>query len=121
MKVLVVDDSSMMRGIIRRVLEENHTGGDLDIIDAENGEIAWKLVHENEVRLVFLDWNMPVLDGIDFVKRLRGEGIAIPVIMVSAITDEDSIYEAGSAGVTAYLEKPVRGGDVWELVRDYLR
>jgi two-component system, chemotaxis family, chemotaxis protein CheY len=121
MNVLIVDDSAMMRSLIRRVLEDNQAADVLHIIDAENGEVAWRLLQENKIKLIFLDWNMPVLDGLAFVKRVRAHGLEVPVIMVSAVTEEDKIYDAGAAGVTAYLEKPVRGAELWDTVRDYLK
>lgn len=121
MTVLIVDDSAMMRGIIKQVLQSHQTGAALEIREADNGEAAWDIVQQGGTDLVVLDMNMPVLDGLEFVRRVRARGLTIPLIMVSAVTDEEKIYEAGVAGVTAYLEKPIRGSELWETVREYLQ
>ena len=120
MNVLVVDDSTVMRILIRRTIEEHSPGAPVEVTEANNGEEALAAVGKRTFDLVMLDWNMPVLDGLSFVKKVRGDGLEMPIIMVSAISDDASIFDACEAGVTDYIEKPVRPSDLAERIKDYL-
>ncbi len=73
------------------------------------------------VDLIFLDWNMPVLDGLSFVTKIRASGNSTPIVMITSVTDEDRILEAGRAGVNSYIEKPIRGNDLWEQVKEFIK
>ena len=64
---------------------------------------------------------MPVLDGLSFVKRVRSDGIGTPIVMITSVTDEDKILEAGKAGVNTYIEKPVRGNQLWEQIKEFIQ
>ena len=121
MNILVVDDSAMMRGIIRQAIEDNITDLELSFFDASNGKEALEQLQSNEIDIVFLDWNMPVLDGLSFVKRVRSDGIGTPIVMITSVTDEDKILEAGKAGVNTYIEKPVRGNQLWEQIKEFIQ
>ncbi|MCB1193099.1 MAG: response regulator [Leptospiraceae bacterium] len=121
MNILVVDDSEMMRGIIKQSIEDNVSGIKLEFYEAENGQIALDTLNSKKIDLVFLDWNMPVLDGLSFVNDVRGRGIKTPIIMITSVTDEDKILEAGMAGVNTYIEKPVKGNKLWEQIKDFVK
>ena len=122
MKILVVDDSEMMRGIVKQAIEDNAPGSTSpEFLEASNGQEALDIIQSKEVDLVLLDWNMPRLDGLTFVQTVRGEGNNTPIIMITSITDQDKIMEAGKAGVNSYLEKPVRGVKLWEQIKDYIK
>lgn len=120
MKVLIVDDSAVMRIMIRRTIEEHSPGERAEIVEASDGEQALNTLDGQSFDLIMLDWNMPVLDGLTFVKRVRGDGMEVPIIMVSAVNDEASIFDACEAGVTDYIEKPVRPSDLAERIKPYL-
>ncbi len=120
MKVLIVDDSPVMRILIRRTIEEHNPDETVEITEACDGEEALGKVSGTNFDLVMLDWNMPVLDGLSFVKKVRGDGLDLPIIMISAVSDESSIFDACEAGVTDYIEKPVRPTDLAERIRPYL-
>lgn len=121
MKILVVDDSAMMRGMIRKAIGDNSDGTFIIFMEAANGEDALKIMNREKMDLIFLDWNMPVLDGLSFTKKLRNEGNATPVVMVTSVTDEQSILEAVSSGVDAYVEKPIRGSVLWEQIKEFIK
>ena len=121
MKILVVDDSEMMRGIIKQAIEDNVPGAQPEFFDAENGQEALDAINNNDINLVFLDWNMPVLDGLSFVKQVRNQGINVPIVMITSVTDVDRIMEAGKAGVNTYIEKPVRGNRLWEQIKEFVK
>ncbi|MEM7179737.1 MAG: response regulator [Spirochaetota bacterium] len=120
MKLLIVDDSEMMREIIKQTVETNIPGKEITFFEAENGQIALDILKNNTVELVFLDWSMPVLDGLTFVQDVRGRGIVTPIIMITSLTDEDKIMAAGMAGVNSYIEKPIKGGRLWEQIREFI-
>jgi two-component system chemotaxis response regulator CheY len=106
--VLVVDDSRIMRNIVK------NTFTDLKIpcqyLEAENGKKAFQMLETNKVSLVFLDWNMPEMDGIEFLKKVRSmpDYRELPIIMVTSESAKYNVIEALQSGATDYIIKPVR-------------
>jgi two-component system chemotaxis response regulator CheY len=121
MKILIVDDSVLARGVIRRTLAANAPDTHFDIVEAANGVDALTAMNAGGVNLVFVDWNMPVLDGVSFVRALRAAGVAIPIVMISAVSDEARVLEAVQAGITEYIEKPVTSQALWERVKEFVQ
>jgi CheY-like chemotaxis protein len=119
-RILVVDDSPLMRGLVRSTVEIHGRGRTFRITEAENGEQALTFVRQGAVDLILLDWNMPKLDGIGLVKRLRGDGIDIPIVMVTSVDDDQSMHAAVRAGVTDYVLKPFKTSDLWERIRGFI-
>ena len=105
MRFLVVDDSSTMRRIIRNSLKAS---GYDDTVEAENGEGALARLESEKVDFVITDWNMPVMNGIELVSKMRGKPAlkATPVLMVTTMAEKEQILEAMQAGVTNYVVKP---------------
>jgi len=101
MKFLVVDDSSTMRRIIKNSLKRI---GFEDIDEAENG--AEGLNKLSGVDIILTDWNMPEMDGLEFVKRVRAQNASIPILMVTTNAAKDDIVEALKNGVNNYIVKP---------------
>ena len=84
MKLLVVDDSSTMRRIIKNTLQRL---GHKDILEAEHGLEAWGILEANsDINVLITDWNMPEMNGLELVKKVRAEQkyIDMPIIMVTA-------------------------------------
>ncbi|WP_255664930.1 response regulator [Luteitalea sp. TBR-22] len=105
MRFLVVDDSSTMRRIIINTLNKI---GYTDIVEAGNGREGIDRVSEGPVDLVITDWNMPEMNGIEFIRALRtmdGKD-KLPVLMVTTNAAKDDIVEALRAGVNNYVVKP---------------
>ena len=104
-KVLVVDDILSMRHIMRRALSEI---GFKEIHDAHNGEEGLEKLRSGGFGLLLLDWNMPVMAGIDMLRAIRSDPtlISLPVLMVTAEAQAEQIMEAVKAGVSGYLVKP---------------
>ncbi len=101
---LVVDDSSVIRKIARRILEEM----DFDIIEAEDGEQALEVCKRGLPDAVLLDWNMPVMDGFEFLielRRLPG-GDEPKVVFCTTENGIDHIARALHAGANEYIMKP---------------
>ena len=105
MKVLVVDDSAIMRKVIEQILEMlGH-----ESVPASNGLDAFeKLKQHSDVRLILLDWNMPEMNGIEFLRAVKEmpELAEIPVIMLTTESERRKMIEAIEAGAKHYLTKP---------------
>ena len=105
MKVLVVDDSAIMRKVITQILEMlGH-----DSVPASNGLDAFERLKEHEdVRLILLDWNMPEMNGIEFLREIKTRPVLseIPVIMLTTESERRKMIEAIEAGAKHYLTKP---------------
>ena len=104
--VMVVDDSRIMRNIVKNTFLALKIPA--HFIEAEDGKKAMALLTNNKVDLILLDWNMPNLSGIDFLKQLRAADAyrSVPVIMVTSESSKLNVVEAVKAGVTAYITKP---------------
>jgi len=105
MRVLVVDDSSTMRKIIANALKK--VGCD-EVIEAGNGQEGLQQLSSSAVDLVVTDWNMPVMNGLEFVRELRGLAscASIPVLMVTTNAETADVSGAKEAGVNDYVVKP---------------
>lgn len=101
---LIVDDSSVIRKVARRIMEEVH----FEISEAENGKEALDKCRLNLPDIILLDWNMPVMDGLEFLTELRKDpcGEAPKVIFCTTENDMDHITQAISAGANEYIMKP---------------
>lgn len=101
---LVVDDSKVIRMVARRILQEF----DFTISEAENGAQALDACRSEMPDAILLDWNMPVMDGLDFLRSLRAsDGGDLPkVVFCTTENDMDHIRQAISAGADEYIMKP---------------
>lgn len=104
MRALVVDDSRTMRRIVAGTLRDLG----LETTEAENGAVALALLEDGlAVDLACIDWNMPVLDGLEFVTQVRARGWrAIALMMVTTESEQGQIVRALAAGAHEYLIKP---------------
>ncbi len=106
MKILVVDDSSTMRRIIKNTLARLNYK---DVLEAENGAEAWGLMESNkDLGMLITDWNMPEMNGLELVKKVRGSGHfnELPIIMVTTEGGKTEVIAALKAGVNNYIVKP---------------
>lgn len=106
MKLLVVDDSSTMRRIIKNTLQRL---GYEDILEAEHGLQAWEIMDSVEgIKVLITDWNMPEMNGLDLVKKVRADNrfVDIPIIMVTTEGGKAEVITALKAGVNNYIVKP---------------
>ena len=105
MKILVVDDFATMRRIISNVLRQL---GFEDIVEAEDGAKALKVLESEKVDFVITDWNMPEMSGMDLLKAIRAKSDKdeMPVMMVTAEALQENILAAAQAGVNNYIVKP---------------
>jgi two-component system chemotaxis response regulator CheY len=105
--VLIVDDSRIMRNTVKGVFSGMNVS--CVYVEADNGEEALKMLEVYPVNLVLLDWNMPKLSGIDFLKQVRGvpKYKDLPIIMVTSESAKFNVIEAIKNGATDYITKPV--------------
>ncbi|NUQ00315.1 MAG: response regulator [Armatimonadetes bacterium] len=103
MRVLVVDDSTVMRRIVINALA---TGGITEVSQAADGEEALLRAVAEEPDLILMDWNMPIMRGIDAVRAIRDHGLTTPIIMVTTESEKSRVLEALKAGANNYVVKP---------------
>lgn len=105
MKILVVDDFSTMRRIIKNLLRDlgyNNTA------EADDGNTALPMLQKGGYDFLVTDWNMPGMTGIDLLRAVRSDPqlASLPVLMVTAEAKREQIVEAAEAGVNGYIIKP---------------
>lgn len=105
MKILIVDDFSTMRRIIKNLLRDlgyNNTQ------EADDGTTALPMLKSGDFDFLVTDWNMPGMQGIDLLKEVRADAdlASLPVLMVTAEQKREQIVEAAQAGVNGYIVKP---------------
>jgi len=107
LKTLIVDDSSVMRKIVARALQQCGFNA-AEILEAGNGAEALEVVQREKLDLVLSDINMPVMDGLEFVRRLQSVENArdVPVVMITTEGSESHVMEAISCGARGYIRKP---------------
>lgn len=105
MRVLVVDDFSTMRRIIKNILRQL---GFTNILEADDGTSAWEILNKDQVDFVISDWNMPQMTGIELLRKVRAseEFADMPFLMVTAEAQQENIIEAVQAKVSNYIVKP---------------
>jgi two-component system chemotaxis response regulator CheY len=107
LRALIVDDSSVMRKIVERSLRQ--AGIELSqVLEAGNGAEALAVLQAGTVDLILCDINMPVMDGLEFIKQLAGVENAkgVPVIMITTEGSEAHVVQALSCGARGYIRKP---------------
>jgi len=116
-RCLIVDDSSVMRKIVERSLRQ--AGIEMtDVFQAANGAEALGILQDTAVDLILCDINMPVMDGLEFVKQLSGVASAkgVPVVMITTEGSEAHVVQAISCGARGYIRKPFTAEQVKEHV-----
>jgi two-component system, chemotaxis family, chemotaxis protein CheY len=112
--VLVVDDSRFMRQTITKALHQigNHT-----VVQASNGIEGLARLNEDRFDLVMTDWNMPVMNGLEFVTALRRE-YTVPVLMITTVCTREDVVTALQAGVSNYILKPLDVATLEQKIND---
>ncbi|MBO4314175.1 MAG: chemotaxis response regulator CheY [Desulfovibrio sp.] len=105
MRVLVVDDFSTMRRIVRNILRQL---GLANVVEADDGTTAWEVLNREKIDFIVSDWNMPKMAGIDLLRKVRAseQFSHIPFLMVTAEAQQENIIEAVQAKVSNYIVKP---------------
>ncbi len=105
MKILIVDDFSTMRRIIKNLLRDL---GFTNATEADDGKTGLPMLQSGRFDFLITDWNMPGMTGIDLLKAVRADQnlVSLPVLMVTAEQKRDQIVEAAQSGVNGYIVKP---------------
>jgi two-component system, chemotaxis family, chemotaxis protein CheY len=113
LKMLVVDDFSTMRRIVRNLLKEL---GYTNVDEAEDGVAAMQKLKGGNFQFVITDWNMPNMTGIELLKAVRVDPTLkhLPVLMITAEAKKENIIEAAQSGASGYIVKPFTAGTLEE-------
>jgi PleD family two-component response regulator len=117
--VLVADDESFMRKMIRGMLER-HLG--LIVTEAADGREALEAFKQSQADVVLLDANMPRLDGFEVCAKIRAleYGVDVPILMVTSLADSESARRAAEAGATDFVTKPINWAKLGRLIEQNL-
>lgn len=116
MKILIVDDEKLIRNVIKEyLLNEKY-----EVLEAENGFDALRVLNENKVDLIILDIMMPKMDGYECLKEIR-KSLTIPVIMLSARKEEEDKLSGFNLGVDDYVTKPFSPKELVARVKAHLK
>ena len=104
-KILVVDDFATMRKVLRNLLKQ---AGYENIVEAEDGVTALRILKSQKIDFIISDWNMPNMSGIELLKAVRADNdmAKMPFLMVTAEALQDNVIAAVKAGVSNYIVKP---------------
>jgi two-component system chemotaxis response regulator CheY len=117
MRVLIVDDSSVMRKIVERSLRQAGLDPML-VFEAGSGTDGLEVLQRESVHLILSDINMPSMDGLEFLRQLRAQNLApgVPVVMITTESSEEHVKQAILAGAQGYIRKPFTAEQVKERV-----
>lgn len=109
--LLIIDDSGVMRKVLKHHLSQI---GYSNVVEAVNGAEALKKLSEKKVDLIICDWNMPEMNGLQFVHAIKSQEAHqnIPLIMVTTVTTQDEVVAALEAGARTYITKPFTRDDL---------
>ncbi len=115
MKILIVDDFSTMRRIIKNLLRDL---GFTNTDEADDGSTALPMLQSGKYDFLVTDWNMPGMTGIDLLRAVRKDAklVSLPVLMVTAESKREQIIEAAQAGVNGYVVKPFTAATLQEKI-----
>jgi two-component system chemotaxis response regulator CheY len=117
LKILVVDDSSTMRRIIINTLSRI---GYTNVVEADHGKSGLEKLAQGGVEMIITDWNMPEMDGLEFVGVVRSSDGNIPILMVTTNAAKEDIVSALQAGVNNYVVKPFTPETLKEKIESLL-
>jgi two-component system chemotaxis response regulator CheY len=117
MRVLIVDDSSVMRKIVERALRQAGLES-LVVLEAGSGAEALEVLKAQSVQLILSDINMPTMDGLEFLRQMRSQNLAsgVPVVMITTESSEEHVKQAILSGAQGYIRKPFTAEQVKERV-----
>ncbi|ACN16519.1 putative chemotaxis response regulator receiver (CheY-like) [Desulforapulum autotrophicum HRM2] len=119
--ILIVDDSLPMRSVIKRTLRAAGYGTS-ELLEAANGQEALELMKNSWVDIVMTDYNMPVMDGLEFIKTIKSNELSkdIPVVVISTEGNASKIKEFMDCGAAGYITKPFTAEVIRDLIVDIL-
>jgi two-component system chemotaxis response regulator CheY len=111
----------VIRNIHKNLLKEKKFSEE-GIFEADNGDTALEIAEKEKIDVFLVDWNMPGINGLEFVKKIRAmpDYSETPIIMVTSEAAKYNVVEAIEAGVTNYIVKPIHGDVLWSKISKYL-
>jgi len=108
MNILLVDDSTIMRTILKNTLSKHEDAQKFTFFTAENGLLGLEVLQKNDINLMFLDWNMPIMTGEELVHKMREDKSLNKVRIIMATTEgaKSQVIKMAKKGVNGYLVKP---------------
>ena len=117
MKILIAeDDKQIAQSLRKNFLEEKY-----EVILAEDGEKALEAISSNNLDIILLDWRMPKVTGVEVCKIIRGMGLKIPIILLTALSAIDNKVEALELGADDYITKPFSFEELMARIKSVLR
>jgi CheY-like chemotaxis protein len=114
---LVVDDNAHMRALIREILRG---AGNIDVVEAAEAAEAFDRLRTTPIDLVLVDLQMPMMDGIEFIKMVRtapdSPSTTVPIIVVSGFSEKSKVFAARDAGANEFLTKPVTAAALYARI-----
>lgn len=116
-RILIVDDSSVMRKIVERALRQAGLDS-LVVYEASNGSEGLDMLRTKQVDMILSDINMPAMDGLEFLRQIQAQNLAsgIPVLMITTESSEEHVKQAIQCGARGYIRKPFTAEQVKERV-----
>lgn len=116
-RILIVDDSSVMRKIVERSLRQAGLDS-LVVYEASNGQEGLDMLRAKQVDLILSDINMPSMDGLEFLRQIQTQKLAtnVPVVMITTESSEEHVKQAIQSGARGYIRKPFTAEQVKERV-----
>jgi len=108
MNILIVDDSTIMRTVLKNTISRHADAENFEFFSAENGLIGLEVLKANNINIMFLDWNMPVMTGEELVHKMREDKTLNKVRIIMATTEgaRSQVIKMAKKGVNGYLVKP---------------
>ncbi|MEY4592449.1 MAG: hypothetical protein RIR18_1344 [Pseudomonadota bacterium] len=116
-RILIVDDSASIRSVITELVKSEG----LDAISVSSGMSGLAYLKTNTVDLVLSDWNMPCMNGAEFVRAIRATNRTLPIVMVTAQKEKSIVLEMMEIGVNGYLIKPFKPDTLVQVMKKALR
>jgi two-component system chemotaxis response regulator CheY len=116
--ILLVDDAAVIRHIVSLTLRKSG----YDVVEAVNGQDAIEKLASSQVEMVITDLNMPVMDGIEFIRHMRNtpKYRFMPILMLTTVSQEEKKLEGKQAGASGWIFKPFHSHELIEAVRKYV-
>ncbi len=117
-RILIAEDNPNLRHVIVNIVKKI---GYAQVLEAEDGEIAWQYIQRGGVDIVLTDWAMPGLDGMQLLKKIRTANTPtrdIPFLMITAADTKNAILSAGKEGVDAYIIKPFSVNTIMDKITE---
>lgn len=118
MKILIADDSTAILKIMKNALVASGVAAE-NIIEAKDGQDAITKFFDQKPELIFTDWNMPILNGLEFVQKVRSFNQTVPIVMVTSEGRKTEVLTALRSGVNDYIVKPFKVDTIKEKLTKY--